>query len=110
MSEVKSFFEEKLPAKFKDDPSKAEGMDGVFEFNVEGDGGGTWAVAIADGALTVTEGANEEAGCKIKVQVEDWNAILSQELDATQAFMTGKLMIEGDMAMAMKLQPILGGM
>ena len=107
--DIKEFFEERLPSEFEKDPGRAEGMAGTYVFEVDGEGGGAWTVAFPEeGGLSVSAGAAEEPGCKIKVSVEDWNGILSGELDATTAFMSGKLMIEGDMAMAMKLQPILG--
>ena len=110
MSDIKAFFEEKLPAKFKDNPDAAEGMAGSYEFVVDGDDGGTWVVDFPEGGgMNVTPGATEEPGCRIKVTAEDWGGIVSGELDPTTAFMSGKLMIEGDMAMAMKLQPILSG-
>ncbi len=110
MSEIKSFFEEKLPAKFSADPSKAESMSGKYLFVIEGDGGGAWSVDFpGGGAMEIAAGECDDAACKIIVQAEDWTGILNGEMDATTAFMTGKLRIEGDMAMAMKLQPILGG-
>jgi len=111
MSEIKAFFEDQLPAKFNDDPSRAEGMAGTYEFVVDGEGGGSWIVDFPEGGgMEVKAGPCEEPGCRIKVAVEDWNAILAKELDATTAFMSGKLIVEGDMSMAMKLQPILGDM
>lgn len=108
MPDAKEFFEEMLPKRFGDDPSKAEGMVGAWEFNVEGEGGGIWTVSVEEGKLDVIPEAKEDAGCKIFVAVEDWNGILNKEIDPTTAFMSGKLRIEGDMSMAMKLQPLLG--
>ena len=97
---------EQLPQKFEADPGKAEGMEGKYLFVIDGEG--TWAVTITEGGMEVTEGACDDAGCTIKVAGEDWNAIIAGELETTTAFMTGKLQIEGDMSMAMKLPPLLG--
>ena len=47
------------------------------------------------------------ADCTITVAKEDLEAIARGELDPTMAFMTGKLKIDGDMSLAMKLQPIM---
>lgn len=109
MADIKAFFEQRLPSEFAADPSRAEGMSGTYEFNIAGDGGGVWTVAL-DGGLKVTVGECADAQCKIKATSEDWGTILNKELDPTTAFMTGKLMIEGDMGMAMKLQPLLGSL
>ena len=37
-----------------------------------------------------------------------FRAILGGEMNATSAFMTGKLMVDGSMGMAMKLGAVLG--
>ena len=68
-------------------------------------GRGHWTVAIADGAVTVTEGASD-ADCTFSASEENFEKIASGEQNATTAYMTGKLKIKGDMGAAMKLQKI----
>ena len=46
---------------------------------------------------------NKEADCTISMDLGDFNDMLSGELDPTGAFMGGKMQIEGDMSIAMKL-------
>jgi len=58
-----------------------------------------------DGASVTNE--NTPADCTIIVSMADFLAMAQGELDPTTAFMTGKLKINGDMAVAMALQPIL---
>lgn len=48
-----------------------------------------------------------EAECTISVTLEDFEAMLSGELEPTTAFMSGKLAVDGDMGLAMKLQTLL---
>jgi putative sterol carrier protein len=43
---------------------------------------------------------NNDADCTIRM-------MMAGELDATMAYMTGKLKVEGDMAIAMKLSSVL---
>ena len=50
---------------------------------------------------------NAPADCTIIVSKDDLEAMTKGELDPTTAFMTGKLKITGDMAVAMALQPML---
>ena len=50
-----------------------------------------------------------EAQCTVKMAMEDFIAMTQGELDGMTAFMTGKLKIEGDMGVAMKLQSLLRG-
>lgn len=46
---------------------------------------------------------NTEADCTISMDLGDFNDLLSGDLDPTAAFMGGKMQIEGDMSIAMKL-------
>jgi len=50
-----------------------------------------------------------EADCTLKMALDDFLSMIQGELDGTTAFMTGKLKIEGDMGIAMKLQGVLSG-
>ena len=53
--------------------------------------------------------SNEDkpADCTIVVAKEDFDHISEGKLDPTMAFMQGKLKVNGDMSVAMKLQPLL---
>ena len=62
-------------------------------------------VAIADGSLTVTEGAGD-ADVTFSASEENFAKIVAGETNPTTAYMTGKLKIKGDMGAAMKLQKL----
>ena len=49
---------------------------------------------------------DEQADCTINIGLKDFEALIKGKLDPMQAMMSGKLKIEGDMAVAMKLQSI----
>ena len=100
MSTVQDFFEG-LPSRVT--PDRIEGMNNTYVFEIEG--AGVWTVAVADGAITVTEGAGE-ADCTFSTSEENFEKIVSGEQNATTAYMTGKLKIKGDMGAAMKLQKL----
>ncbi|MBM3555104.1 MAG: SCP2 sterol-binding domain-containing protein [Alphaproteobacteria bacterium] len=51
---------------------------------------------------------NKPADCTIKISKDDFVAMSKGELDATMAFMMGKLRVEGSMGIAMKLSSVLG--
>lgn len=50
---------------------------------------------------------NAPADCTVIVSKDDLEAMTRGDLDPTTAFMTGRLKINGDMSVAMSLQPIL---
>lgn len=100
MGSVQEFFEG-LPGRV--DPERVAGMTNTYVFDI--DGAGTWTVAIADGTITVTEGAGD-ADCTLSASEESFEKIIAGEQNATTAYMTGKLKIKGDMGAAMKLQKL----
>ena len=75
-------------------------FDGTAQFQIEGEG----AIMIdSDGARA----ADEDADVTLSADAETFQAILEGDLDPTAAFMSGKLSVDGDMGMAMKLGSIL---
>jgi len=50
---------------------------------------------------------DKAADCTIKLAWDDFLSMAQGKLDPTMAFMQGKLKVDGDMSIAMKLQPIL---
>ena len=71
------------------------------------DFGGDDGVIFMDGANALVSDADNAADTTIKVSWDDFQQLASGALDGMTAFMTGKLKIEGDMGVAMKLQSIL---
>ncbi len=52
-------------------------------------------------------GDDKPADCTIKMTFSDLTDLIGGKIDGMTAFMSGKLKIEGDMGVAMKLQSIL---
>jgi putative sterol carrier protein len=90
-----------LPKQFKADA--AGDMKAVYFFDVTGEGGGNYAITIANGQCTVEKAKPEKPDLTITIAAPDMMAITTGELDPMAAFMTGKLKIDGDMSLAMKM-------
>ena len=86
------------------DKVKAE-IDGTFKFILTGDEEGTWLVNCKDDVGATA--ADGDADCTLTLTSGDFVAIYEGELDGMQAFMTGQIEVDGDMALSMKLQEIL---
>jgi putative sterol carrier protein len=97
---VREFFES-LESRI--DPAKTAGMTNSYVFEI--DGAGTWKVDVQDGSVSVAEGGGD-ADATILASEDTFEQIASGDLNATTAYMTGKLKIKGDMGAAMKLQKL----
>ena len=98
---VREFFE-RLETR-ADGSSKAAGLNATYLFDING--AGKWIVRVENGRPSVSEG-DGEADTTISASEETFLRIVNRELNATSAFMTGKLRVTGDMGNAMKLQQL----
>ncbi|MEE4189837.1 MAG: SCP2 sterol-binding domain-containing protein [Roseobacter sp.] len=73
---------------------------GVAKFDISGEGS---IIVDGDGARA----GDDDAEVTMAADAETFMAILSGDMDAASAFMTGKLAVEGDMGMAMQLAQAL---
>jgi len=94
-----SEFLEQAAAELNDKVS-AGGLEGTAKFAVEGEG----AIMLdASGARV----ADEDADVTLNADVDTFRAIFDGDMNPTSAFMSGKLTVDGDMGMAMKLASVL---
>lgn len=80
------------------------GLGASIKFDFGGDG-----VIHIDGLSTPNSVTNDDkdATCVISISMEDFRAMTKGELDPTTAFMMGRLKVDGDMSVAMKLSNLL---
>lgn len=80
------------------------GFGSVLKFDFEGAG-----VTRIDGKATpnVVDNVDGPADCTVVISAENLMKMFKRELDPTMAFMQGKMKVNGDMSVAMKLGPIL---
>jgi putative sterol carrier protein len=79
-----------------------------LEFTLEGDGGGTFGVHIADGAVRGSVGPIEHADLRIRLDVATWRALNRGDLSAPEAFLRRRIHLRGNLLLAVKLHVILG--
>ena len=89
------------------DPAKAEGISATIQFDLSGDNGGPYWLKMANGKAESGAGRIENPSMTLKATADDWIAVVKGDLNAMQAFMSGRLKIQGDMGLAMKLQMLL---
>ncbi|MCC7382227.1 MAG: SCP2 sterol-binding domain-containing protein [Deltaproteobacteria bacterium] len=101
-------FEEKIATRLTNNPSVAEKINASYQFELTGDGGGSWAVDLTKKADFVVPGTIENPKVTITMTAKDFVDLVEGRLNGQMAFMTGKLKLKGDMSLALKLQQILG--
>ncbi|MCB9082519.1 MAG: acyl-CoA dehydrogenase family protein [Lewinellaceae bacterium] len=72
------------------------------------DFGGQYIFIDGSGSANTVSTDNADADCTVSITSEDFQALLSGELNPMSAFMSGKIKVKGDMGVAMKLQSFLG--
>jgi putative sterol carrier protein len=95
-----------MPDEFKAD--QAGDFDATIQFDLSGDAGGMWYVVIAEGNAAVEEGAADEPAATIRMDADDFVSMMTGELDPMNAFMMGKVKVEGDLNTVMKFQTLFG--
>ncbi len=90
-----------MPGRFR--PDKASGTSATIQYDVSGEGGGTWHAVIKDGACTVNQGPATTPNLTLSIAAQDWLDMLSGKQSGQMLFMSGKLKVKGDMGLAMKL-------
>lgn len=105
MPTLEEIFQE-MPSRFN--ISRAAGLNATILFDLTGDEGGQWHVAIADGACTTGQGSVDKPTATIRMAAEDYKNMATGALNPMTAFMTGKIKVEGDLGAVMKFQSVFG--
>ena len=92
-----------LPDKVSKDA--IDGVNTLFHFDLEGEGGGEVTVGIKDGEAYALEGFDGEPTCVVKSKADNLLKILQGDLNPMMAVLTGKLKIsnQGEMLKYAKL-------
>jgi putative sterol carrier protein len=106
-SNVKEVFDTHIPDRLKAKPDVVQKINAVYQFNITGPNGGHWSVDCTTAEGRITEGQAPNAKCTVTATDLDFMNIVNGKLNPQMAFMSGKLKIQGDMGLAMKLQQIL---
>jgi putative sterol carrier protein len=85
------------------DAGKAAGTNATVQYDISGEGGGTWHAVISNGTCTVSEGPATNPTLTLQMSAQDWLDMTAGKQSGQMLFMSGKLKLKGDMGLAMKL-------
>ena len=80
------------------------GLGAILKFDFGDDG---ILVLDAKQVPNVISEGDADAQCTMVISLENFMEMAEGKLDGTMAFMSGKLKVQGDMGIAMKLGPLL---
>ncbi len=96
-----------MPLIFRSD--KAGDLKATYLFTMEGEGGGQWSLAIANGRADSADGApSDSPDIEIKTKPESWIDLSTGDLNPMVAVMPpfGKVKLSGSMPLALKLSEL----
>ena len=79
-------------------PDQAGDFQAVISYDIGGEGGGQWTAKIGEGQCRLGEGLDDSAITNVVIAAKDWVALSTGKLEPMQAFMTGRLKVEGDVS------------
>ncbi len=97
----------KIEANLSANPDLATNINATFQFNIEGDEGGSWTLDLTEAPGKVVEGTKEDADCTIIMTAEDFKAMIEKTANPMQLYMSQKLKVQGNLPLSLKLQEIL---
>ena len=95
---------EEMLGKIQHQAAKAKPLGNTLKF----DFGEEQLFIDGTGEANAVSTDNKAAACTVEVGFDDFQQLMRGKLDPMSAVMTGKVKIEGDMGVAMKLQSLFG--
>ena len=84
-------------------------LDIVVQFDFRGEDAQQAHARISEGILTVVEGLHENPDLAVEADASAWLALVNGEADPAELFMSGTLLISGDMDLMMRLADLIAG-
>jgi putative sterol carrier protein len=84
-------------------PAKAKGVHARYQWDLSGPNGGEWWIEVNDGTYKMAKGKISNPTVTFTAKDKDWVAICHDQLSGTWAYLTGRLKVRGDQAVARKL-------
>lgn len=95
---------ERIRAKIAGQRDLLTSVGAVYKFVLEGTDGGTYLLDLKE-SLGITTG-DGPAGCTVRMTTTDFVDLFEGRANGQALFFTGRLKVEGDMGLALRLQTL----
>lgn len=85
-------------------PHRAEGVDGVVQLVLTGEGACSYYLIIKDQTLTPVEGVHADPTVTVTSSVDNWLKMNNGEANPMTMLMMGKIKVSGSLPLATKFQ------
>ncbi len=76
---------------------RAKGIKADYQFDITGNGGGTWTIRIADGTCEIVEGTlGHQPEWRLELDRDTWIGMTTGDFIGQEAFLMGRVTLEGD--------------
>jgi putative sterol carrier protein len=105
--DIQKLFAEELPAAMITNENDALDINTIFQFNITGPTGGSWILDCSeDTGPSCVAGKATNAQVTITMADEDFQKLAEDSDLAMPLFLQGKLQLDGDQMLALKLQKL----
>ncbi|HEU4534989.1 MAG TPA: SCP2 sterol-binding domain-containing protein [Polyangiaceae bacterium] len=106
--DIQQLFNEELPANLAKHADAAKRIGAKLQIQITGEGGGEWFVDATDSGPSVTPGTGEGAHATITVSTQDFGVYYENPRgNGISLLFSGKLKIDGNQTLGMKLAQLL---
>jgi len=95
---------ERIRTRIADQRDLLTSVGAVYKFVLEGADGGTYLLDLKE-SLSITTG-DGAAGCTVRMTTTDFVDLFEGRANGQALFFTGRLRVEGDMGLALRLQTL----
>jgi putative sterol carrier protein len=103
----RNVIEKKIADKLKNNPEQAESIGEKVAVILTGHDGGRWVLDCSKNPATVEEDNKTKVQTTITMSSENLVKLSKGEMNGVSAFMFGKIKVDGDLGIAVKLGKVL---
>ena len=104
---TREIIEGKIAKRLKERPEDAKGIGVAVAISLTGEGAGRWVIDCSKDPAEVRQDATAKAEMTISMEGADLIKMVEGELNPQMAFLAGKVKVEGNLGLAIKLGQLL---